>query len=75
MGLVGPGFEQQLAPALGAGQHVVVVLGLGTDARDADEAEQLVQHPRLVLLDIVFSHKHKKPSRRLRAGVEGKGLD
>ena len=54
--LVRSRFQQELAPALGAGQHVVFVFGLGTDAGDADEAEQFVQHPRLVVLDIVFYH-------------------
>src|SRR5699024_10612119 len=49
--------EQQLCPAFGAGKHIVVMLGFGTDAWNANEAEQVFQHFRLVLGD-VFLYFH-----------------
>jgi len=30
---------------------------LGTDTGDANQAEELLQHPFLVFLDILFDHK------------------
>ena len=37
LGLVGPGLQQQFAPEVGAAQHVGVVRGFGTDARNAEQ--------------------------------------
>ena len=59
-GFVCTGLEQQLTPAFGAGQHVVVVFGFGADAGNADEAEQFVQHAGLVFGDISLDHKRKR---------------
>ena len=56
-GFIRSGFEQQLCPAFGAGKHIVVMLGFGTDAWNANEAEQVFQHFRLVLGD-VFLYFH-----------------
>ena len=46
------GGEQQLRPAFGTRQHVVVVFGFGTDAGDTDKTEQFFQHSGFVLCDI-----------------------
>ena len=37
LGLVGPGLQQQFTPEVGAAQHVGVVRGFGTDARNAEQ--------------------------------------
>ena len=57
-GFIRSGFEQQLCPAFGAGKHIVVMLGFGTDAWNANEAEQVFQHFRLVLCNI-FLYFHR----------------
>ena len=57
-GFIRSGFEQQLCPAFGAGKHIVVILGFGTDAWNTDEAEQVFQHFRLVLCNI-FLYFHR----------------
>ena len=49
--------RDRLCPAFGAGKHIVVMLGFGADAWNANEAEQVFQHFSLVLGD-VFLYFH-----------------
>ena len=56
--LVGPRFQQQRAPALGAGHHVGLVRRVGTDAGNAQQAEPLVHEPGFILPDIFFDCLH-----------------
>ena len=57
LGAVGTGHQQQFFPPFGTAQHVGFVCLLGTDTGDANQAEELLQHPFLVFLDILFDHK------------------
>ena len=54
--LVCSGCQQQFFPAFSTTHHVGFMLRLCADTWDADEAEQLVEHPRFVFLDKFFNH-------------------
>ena len=52
--LVGAGGHDELLPTLGATHHVVLVLTLRTDGRDAQQAEQFVQKTGFVLFNVIL---------------------
>ena len=58
-GAVHAGLEEEFAPAFGAAEAVGVVGGFGTDAGDAQQAEEFVQEARFVLLEVVL-HGHSE---------------
>ena len=54
LGVVAARGEQQLTPAVGAAHHVVLVLALGTDGGNANEAEKLLKKTVFVFVDVFF---------------------
>ena len=68
VGFIGSGFQQQLAPAFGTGQHVFLVLRKGTDTGNPDEAEKFFQKSVFVLLN-VLSDFHNLGFEGLRFGL------
>ena len=54
----GTGLVQQLCPAAGTALHIVVVLGLGADARNAQQTEPFAQEAGLVFVDVRFYIAH-----------------